>query len=102
VIILLPLTLEEKLRFSVFENRVLRRIFGPRKEEVTGRLHSEELHNLYVSPDIIRVDRTRRMRWAAHVTRVEETRNVNRILEGKPEGKGYSEGIELYGRIILE
>jgi hypothetical protein len=68
----------------VFENRVLRRIFGPRRDEVTGewrKLHNEELHNLYSSPNIIR-----RMRWARHVAWMGET-NVYRILVGKPEGK---------------
>jgi hypothetical protein len=74
----------------VFENRVLRRIFGPKRDEVTGewrKLHSRELHNLYSSPDIIRQIKSRRMRWAGHVTRMGEGRNVYRVLVGKPEGK---------------
>jgi hypothetical protein len=74
----------------VFENRVLRRIFGPTRDEVTGewrKLHNGELHNLYSSPDIIRQIKTRRMRWAGHVTRMGEGRNVCRVLVGKPEGK---------------
>jgi hypothetical protein len=74
----------------VFENRVLRRIFGPKRDEVTGRwrkLHNEELHNLYFSPSIIRMIKSRRMRWAGHVARMGETRNAYRILVGKPEGK---------------
>jgi hypothetical protein len=74
----------------VFENRVLRRIFGPKRDEVTGewrKLHNEELHNLYSSPDIIRQDKSRRMRWASHVARMGEERNVYRVLVEKPEGK---------------
>jgi hypothetical protein len=73
----------------VFENRMLRRIFGP-KRDVMGewrKLHSRELHNLYLSPDIIRQIKSRRMRWAAHVARMGEGRNVYRVLVGKPEGK---------------
>jgi hypothetical protein len=63
----------------VFENRVLRGIFGPKRDEVTGerrRLHTEELHNLYSSPDVIRQIKSRRMRWAGHVARMGEGRNV--------------------------
>jgi hypothetical protein len=74
----------------VFENRVLRRIFGPKRDEVAGewrKLHSGELHNLYSSPDIIRQIKSRRMRWAEHVARMGEGRNVYRILMGKPKGK---------------
>jgi hypothetical protein len=74
----------------VFENRVLRRIFGPKRDEVTGdwrKLHNEELHNLYSSPNIIRMIKLRRMRWAGHVARMGERRNTYRILMGKPEGK---------------
>jgi hypothetical protein len=74
----------------VFENRVLRGMFGPKRDEVTGewrKLHSEELHNLYSSPDIIRQIKSRRMRWARHVARMGEGRNVYRVLVGKPEGK---------------
>jgi hypothetical protein len=74
----------------VFENRVLRRIFGPKRDEVTAewkKLHSEELHNLYSSPDIIRQVKSRRMRWAEHVARMGEERNVYKVLVGKPEGK---------------
>jgi hypothetical protein len=74
----------------VFENRVLRRIFGPKRDEVTGgwrKLHNEELHNLYASPSIIRMIKSRKMRWAGHVARIGETRNACTILLGKPEGK---------------
>jgi hypothetical protein len=74
----------------VFENRVLRGIFGLTRDEVTGewrKLHNGELHNLYASPDIIRQIKSRRMRWAVHVARMGEGRNVYRVLVGKPEGK---------------
>jgi hypothetical protein len=74
----------------VFENRVLKRIFGPKRDEVTGdwtKLHKEELHNLCSSPNIIRMFRSRRMRLAGNVIRMEEKRNACRILVGKPEGK---------------
>jgi hypothetical protein len=69
---------------------VLRRIFGPKRDEVTGgwrKLHNEELHNLYSSPSIIRMTKSRRMRWAGHVARMGEKRNAYKILVGKPEGK---------------
>jgi hypothetical protein len=74
----------------VFENRVLRRIFGLKRDEVRGewrKLHSGELHDLYSSPDIIRQIKARRMRWAGHVARMGEGRNVYRVLVGKSEGK---------------
>jgi hypothetical protein len=74
----------------VFENRVLRGIFGPKRGEVTGewrKLHSGELHNLYSSADIIRQIKSRRMRWAGHVARMGEDKNVQRVLVAKPEGK---------------
>jgi hypothetical protein len=74
----------------VFENRVLRRIFGPMRAEVTGdwrELHNEELHNLYSSSDIIPMKKSRTMRWAGHVARMGVKRNAYRILAGKPEGK---------------
>jgi hypothetical protein len=78
------------LSLVVSENRVLRRIFGPKGDEVTGewrKLHNGELHNLYLSPDIIRQKKSRRTRWAGHVARMVEGRNVYRVLVGKPEGK---------------
>ena len=71
------LTLREERKLRVFENMVLRRIFGPRRDEVTGewrRLHNEELNNLYSSPNIVRVIKSRRMRWAGHVARMGEER----------------------------
>jgi hypothetical protein len=79
--------LREEHRLRVFENRVLRGIFGPKRYEVTGewrKLHSGELRNLYSSPDIIRQIKSRRMRWAGHVARMGEGRNVYRFLVGKP------------------
>jgi hypothetical protein len=69
---------------------MLRTIFGPRRDEVTGdwrKLHNEELHTLYSLPNIIRMMKSRRMRWTGHVARMGETRNAYRILVGKPEGK---------------
>jgi hypothetical protein len=73
----------------VFKNRVLRRIFGPNREVMGDwrKLHNEELHNLYSSPNIIRMIKSRRMRWAVHVVRIGEKRNAYMILVGKPEGK---------------
>jgi hypothetical protein len=84
------LTLWEEHRLRVFENRVLRRIFGPKRDEVTGewrKLHYEDLRDLYSSPNIIRITKSRRMRWAGHVARMGEKRNAYRLLVGKPEGK---------------
>jgi hypothetical protein len=81
--------LREEHRLRVFENRVLRRIFGPKRYEVTGewkKLHSEELHNLYSSPDIRQV-KSRQMRWVGHVGCMGEERKVYKVLVGKPEGK---------------
>jgi hypothetical protein len=74
----------------VFENRVLRRILGPKRDGVTGerrKLPNEELHNLYSSPDIIRQIKSRRMRWSGHVARMGEGRNVYRVLVGKARRK---------------
>jgi hypothetical protein len=83
------LTLREERRLRVFENRVLRRIFGPRRDEVTGewrKLHIGELHNLYSSTDISQI-KSMRMRWAGHVACIGEGRNMYRVLVGKTEGK---------------
>jgi hypothetical protein len=80
--------MEKMLR--VFENKVLRRIFGPRREEITGewrRLHNEELNVLYSSPNIVRVIKSRRMRWAGHVAHMGQERGVYRVLVGKPVGR---------------
>ncbi|KAJ4439539.1 hypothetical protein ANN_07663 [Periplaneta americana] len=87
------LTLREELRLRVFENKVLRKIFGAKRDEVTGewrKLHNTELHALYSSPDIIRNIKSRRLRslrWAGHVARMGESRNAYRVLVGRPEGK---------------
>jgi hypothetical protein len=84
------LTLREENRLRVLENMVLRRIFGPKRDEVTGnwgKLHNEELHNLYSLPNIIRMIKSRRMRWAGNVARMGEKRNAYRILLGKPVEK---------------
>jgi hypothetical protein len=83
------LTLREEHRLRVFENRVLRRIFGPKTDEVIKgwrKLHNKELHNLYSSPSIVRIIRLR-MRWAGHVARIGPKRNAHRLLLGKSEGK---------------
>jgi hypothetical protein len=84
------LALRVERRPRVFENRVLGRIFGPRRDKVTGelrKLHNEELNDLYSSPTIVRVIKSRRMRWAGRVARMEEGRGVYRVLVGNPEGK---------------
>ncbi|KAJ4428734.1 hypothetical protein ANN_25727 [Periplaneta americana] len=84
------LTLREEQRLRVFENKILRKIFGAKKDEVTGewrKLHNAELHALYSSPDIIRNIKSRRLRWAGHVARMGESRNAYRVLVGRPEGK---------------
>jgi hypothetical protein len=84
------LKLREELRLRVFLNRLLSRIFGQKRDEVTGdwrKLRNEELHKLYSSPNIIRMIKSRRMRWAGHVARMGEKRNAYRILVRKPEGR---------------
>jgi hypothetical protein len=86
----LSLTLREEHRLRVFENRVLRGIFGQRRDEVTGerrKPHNEELRDLYSSPSVVRIIKSRRMRWAGHVTQMGEKRNAYRLSVGKPEGK---------------
>jgi PAS domain-containing protein len=84
------LALREEHRVRVFENRVLRRIFGPKRDEVMRgwrKLHNEELHDLYSSPSIIRIIRSRRMRWARHVAQMLEKENAYTLLVRKAEGK---------------
>jgi len=82
--------LREERRLRLFENRVLRRVFWPKRDEVTGewrKLHIEELNDLYSSPNIIRLIKSRRIRWAGHVAPMGERRGVYRVLVEKPEGK---------------
>jgi hypothetical protein len=84
------MTLREERRLEVFENRVLRGVFGSKRDEVTGewrKLHNEELNDLYSLPNILRVVKSRGMRWAGHVARMGEGSGGHRVLVGKPEGK---------------
>jgi hypothetical protein len=84
------LTLREERRLRVFENRVLRRVFGPKSDEVTGewrKLHNEELNDPYSLPNIVRVVKSRRMRWTGHVAHMGKARGVYRVLVERPEGK---------------
>jgi hypothetical protein len=86
----LSLTLREQQILKVYENRFLRKIFGPKRDEVTGewrKLHNEELHILYSFPNIIRQIISRRILWTGHVARMGEEGNVCEVLMGKPEGK---------------
>jgi len=82
--------LREESRPRVFENKVLRKMFGPKRDEVTGewrKVHNEEIHDLYTSPIIVRVKKSRSMRWTGHVVRMGKIRGVYRFLVGKPERK---------------
>jgi hypothetical protein len=84
---------------------VLRKIFGSKREEVAGgwrRLHNQELHNLYDSPNIIRILKLRRMGGAGHVARMGAMKHAYSTLAGKPEGRDHSEDVGVNGRIILE
>ena len=84
------LTLREDRRLRVFENRVLRRVLGPKGDELTGewrKLCNEDLNDVYSLPSIVLVVKLKRMRWAGHVARMGEDRGVHRVLVGKPEGK---------------
>jgi hypothetical protein len=99
------LTLRKEHRLKVFENRVLRRIFGPKRDKVTGewrKLHNEELRDSYSSPRIIRMIKSRGMRWAGHVARTGEKRSAYRLLVGKAEGKIPLEDQDIGGQITLE
>ena len=98
------LTRREERKLRVFENMVLRRIFEPRRNEVKGewrRLHNEELNDLYSSPNIVRVIKSRRMRWAEHVACMGEERGVCRVFVGKPEGRNHWGDLGVDGWIIL-
>jgi hypothetical protein len=88
----------------VFENRVLRRIFGPKRDGVTGewrKLHNEELHDLYCSPNIVRVIKSGRMRWTGQVARMAEGRGVDMVVVVKPEGRNHWGDPGVDGRVIL-
>jgi hypothetical protein len=94
----------EEIRLRVFENRVLRGIFGLKRDEVTGewrKLHNEELSDLYCSPNIVRVIKSRRMRWAGHVACMGERRNVYRVEVGKLRERGHMGNPGVDGKIIL-
>jgi hypothetical protein len=97
--------LREEHRLRVLENRVFRRIFGTKRDEVTGhwrKLHNKELRDLYSSPNIIRVIKSRRIRWVSHVAHTRETGNAYKILVGKPEAKNHMEDLGIDGKIILK
>jgi len=98
------LILREERKLTVFENMALGRIFGPRRDEVTGewrRLHNEELNDLYSSPNILLVIKSRIMRWTGHVARMGEESGVNRVLVGKLEGKNHWGDLGVDGCKIL-
>jgi hypothetical protein len=98
-------TLREEHRLRMFENRVLRRIFGPRRDEVTGewrKLHNEELHILYCSANIIKRIRSRRMRWAGHVARMGEERNVYTVLMESQKERNHLDDQGVDGRMRSE
>ena len=98
------LTLREERKLRVFGNMVLSRIFGPRRDEVTGewrRLHNEGLNDLYSSPNIVRVIKSRRMRWAGHVARMEEERGAYRVLVWKPGERNHWGDLGVDGWVIL-
>jgi hypothetical protein len=95
--------LREEHRLRVFENRVLRRIFGPKWEEDGSwrKLHNDELHSLYSSPNIVRMIKSRRMRWAGHVACMGEGRGFCRVLVGGPRGRDHRGDLGVGGRITL-
>ncbi|KAJ4434249.1 hypothetical protein ANN_22799 [Periplaneta americana] len=99
------LNLREVHRLRVFGNKVLRKIFGAKRDEVAGecrKLNNTELHALYYSPDIIKNIKSRRLRWTGHVARMGEPRNAYRVLVGRPEGKDLWRGRDVDGKIILK
>src|SRR5215471_10081877 len=98
------LTLREEHRLRVFENRVLRRVFGPKRDEVTGelrKLHDEELNGLYSLPNIVRVVKSRRMRWAGHVARIGRRDGCTGCWWGNLRERGHWGDPDIDGRIIL-
>ena len=98
------LTLREKSRLRVFENRILRRIFGPNRNEngQWRRLHNEKLHSLYQSPNTVRVIKSRRLRWAGHVARMVECRSVFKILTSKLRKETFRQSLGISVRTNLE
>jgi len=98
------LTLRKERRLRVYENRVLRRLFGPKRDEVTGewrKLHNEKLSDPYSSPNIVRVIKSRRMRWAGHLARIGKRKGAHRVLVGMTEGKRPLGRLRTDGSIIL-
>jgi hypothetical protein len=98
------LSLWDERRLRAFENRVLRRIFVPKRDEVTGysrKLHKVELNDLYCSPSIVRVIKSKRMRWAGHVARMGTSRGVSRVCWGNLRERDHMEDPGVDGRIIL-
>ena len=99
------LTLSEKYRLKVFENRVLRRTFGPKRGEVTWewrKLQNEELNDVYCSPNIVQANKSRRMRWAGHVARMGDTRDAYRVWRGNLRERDQLEELGVGVRIILK
>jgi hypothetical protein len=97
------MTLKEEHRWKVFENRVLRRIFGPKKDDVTGqwrKLHSEELHDLFSLPGVIRMIKLR-MSWARYVALMRDKRNAYRLLMGNPKERDHYEDHDIGRWIVL-
>jgi hypothetical protein len=100
----LVVEVEGGTRLRVFENRMLRRVFGPKRDEVAGewrKLHNEELNDLYSLPNIVRVVKSRRMRWAGYVARMGEERGVHRVLVENLRERGHWGESDVDGRIIL-
>jgi hypothetical protein len=99
----LSFTLREEHSLRVFENRILRKIFGPKSEEDESwrKLHNDELHSLYSSPNIVRVIKSRRLKWAGHVVRMGEERGVYRILVGRPEGRDHWKDLDVGRRTTI-
>jgi hypothetical protein len=98
------LTLRDERRLRMFENRVLRKVFGPKRDEVTGewrKLHNEELSDLYSLPIIVRVVKSRKMRWAGHVARMGEGKGVHRVLVGNLRERDHWGDPDIDGRTIL-